>query len=314
MKKVLPLIAILLVFLIGVGVLAYPLISSVINNMSYRSEAREYTRTIERMEKEDLSSLLASAQAYNDNLQRIILTDPFDEASYGLIGENYTEALDIDGNGLIGYVEVPKIDVYLPIYHGTSLDVLSKGAGHLEHTAFPIGGESTHSVISAHSAWPGQTFFDYLETLEIGDAFYIHVLDMVLKYEVDDINVVLPDQTEKLYVVSGEDHVTLLTCTPYALNTHRLLVRGKRVPYEKPEEGDVVIKDSSVYQQGYLYFLGNKLSYTTVALCIGGFVLFVVIVVALIVRVRRNTKKSAAGRAGDTDNAETSSDEKEDGT
>lgn len=290
MKKTLPLIAVLLVFLIGVGILAYPLISSVVNNMAFRNESREYSRTIERMERDDIDELMASAKAYNDSLQRVILTDPFDEASYGLIGENYEESLNVDGNGLIGYVEIPKIDVNLPIYHGTSIEVLSKGAGHLEHTALPIGGKSTHSVISAHSAWPGQTFFDYLENLEIGDEFYIKVLDMVLKYEVDDINVVLPDQTRNLYVVEGEDYLTLLTCTPYSVNTHRLLVRGKRVPYEKPDE-DTVITDSSTFQEGFLYLFGYKLSYTVVAVSIIVFVVFVVTVTILIVRIRKLRSK-----------------------
>ena len=290
MKKTLPLIAVLLVFLIGVGILAYPLISSVVNNMAFRNESREYSRTIERMERDDIDELMESAKAYNDSLQRVILTDPFDEASYGLIGENYEESLNVDGNGLIGYVEIPKIDVNLPIYHGTSIEVLSKGAGHLEHTALPIGGKSTHSVISAHSAWPGQTFFDYLETLEIGDEFYIKVLDMVLKYEVDDINVVLPDQTRNLYVVEGEDYLTLLTCTPYSVNTHRLLVRGKRVPYEKTDE-DTVITDSSTFQEGYLYLFGYKLSYTVVAVSIIVFVVFVVTVTILIVRIRKFRSK-----------------------
>lgn len=297
MKKTLPLIAVLLVFLIGVGILAYPLISSVINNMAFQNESREYTRAIERMERDDIDELMASAKAYNDSLQRIILTDPFDEASYGLIGENYEESLNVDGNGLIGYVEIPKIDVHLPIYHGTSIEVLSKGAGHLEHTALPIGGKSTHSVISAHSAWPGQTFFDYLDTLEIGDEFYIKVLDMVLKYEVDDINVVLPDQTRNLYVVDGEDYLTLLTCTPYSVNTHRLLVRGKRVPYEKPQDADAVITDTSVYHEGYLYIFGYKLSYTVVAVSIIVFVVFVVTVTVLIVRIRKfRSKKKGEGQ------------------
>lgn len=291
MKKTLPLIAVLLVFLIGVGILAYPLISSVVNNMAFRNESREYSRTIERMERDDIDELMASAKAYNDSLQRVILTDPFDEASYGLIGENYEESLNVDGNGLIGYVEIPKIDVNLPIYHGTSIEVLSKGAGHLEHTALPIGGKSTHSVISAHSAWPGQTFFDYLENLEIGDEFYIKVLDMVLKYEVDDINVVLPDQTRNLYVVEGEDYLTLLTCTPYSVNTHRLLVRGKRVPYENPEDADTVITDSSTFQEGFLYLFGYKLSYTVVAVSIIVFVVFVVTVTILIVRIRKFRSK-----------------------
>lgn len=297
MKKTLPLIAVLLVFLVGVGILAYPLISSVVNNMAFRNESREYSRTVEHMERDDIDELMASAEAYNDSLQRVILTDPFDEASYGLIGENYEESLNVDGNGLIGYVEIPKIDVNLPIYHGTSIEVLSKGAGHLEHTALPIGGKSTHSVISAHSAWPGQTFFDYLETLEIGDEFYIKVLDRVLKYEVDDINVVLPDQTRNLYVVEGEDYLTLLTCTPYSVNTHRLLVRGKRVPYEKPEDPDTVITDSSTYQEGYLYLFGYKLSYTVVAVSIIVFVAFVVTATVLIVRIRKfRSKKKGEGQ------------------
>ena len=312
MKKTIPLIFVILIFLIGVGVLAYPLISSSINNMSFRNEAREYTRTMERMENKDIDSLLESAKAYNESLHRVILTDPFDEASYGLIGENYEDSLNVDGKGLIGYVEIPRIDVYLPIYHGTSLEVLSKGAGHLEHTAFPIGGPGTHSVISAHSAWPGQTFFDYLETLEVGDVFYIHVLNMVLKYEVDEINIVLPDETRNLYVVEGEDLVTLLTCTPYSVNTHRLLVRGTRVPYEKPEDGDVAVKEASTYNEGYLYFLGNKMSYTTAALCIGGFVLFIVIVVILIVRVRRHDPSEKAAKTPD-DESEDDPDEKKEG-
>ena len=288
MKKTLPLIAVLLVFLVGVGVLSYPLVSSVINNITTRQESKTITEKIEKMDQPELDELMSQAEAYNESLHRVILTDPFDEASYGLIGENYTESLNVDGKGLIGYIEIPKINVYLPIFHGTSLEVLSKGAGHLEHTAFPIGGKGTHSVISAHSAWPGQTFFDYLDTMEIGDEFYIHVLDQTLKYEVDDINVVLPNDTKNLYVVEGEDYLTLLTCTPYALNTHRLLVRGTRVPYEEEDEyrTDVV-----TVGDGYIYFLGYKLSYVTMAVCVGGFVLFVVIVVVLIVRVRRSHSK-----------------------
>lgn len=291
MKKTLPLIAVLLIFLVGVGVLTYPLLSSMVNNAQARRGGMEYSDNVEKLENEEIDALLAEAQKYNDSLHRVILTDPFDAASYGLIGENYTEALWMDDNGLIGYVEVPKIDVYLPIYHGTSLEVLSMGAGHLEHTSLPIGGESTHSVISAHSAWPGQTFFDYLETLEEGDVFYIHVLNMTLKYQVDQIKVVLPEETKDLYIVDGEDYVTLLTCTPYSVNTHRLLVRGTRVPYTEGEEKQ---NNGIKLEGGYLYFLGLKLSYLTVGLLIGGFLLFVGVVVFLFVRIRRSKKKKEA--------------------
>lgn len=290
MKKILPLIIVLLVFLIGVGVLAYPLVSSMVNNATARQGARDYIQKAEELDNAEVDELLAGAQTYNDSLHRVILTDPFDEASYGLIGENYTETLNMDDRGLIGYVEIPKINVYLPIFHGTSIEVLSMGAGHLEHTSLPIGGESTHSVISAHSAWPDHTFFDYLEELTYGDEFYIHVLNMTLKYEVDEINVVLPDDTKNLYIVDGEDYVTLLTCTPYSVNTHRLLVRGTRVPYTEESTNIDRLQEVS-YGEGSVYFLGYKVSYLTAALSVGGFVLFVGAVVFLIVYLNRRRRR-----------------------
>lgn len=290
MKKTLPLILILIVFLVGVGVLLYPLISSMANNVTARQGAHDYIQKAEELDTTEIDELLAGAQRYNDSLHRVILTDPFDAASYGLIGENYTETLNMDDRGLIAYVEIPKIDVYLPIFHGTSLEVLSMGAGHLENTSLPIGGESTHSVISAHSAWPSQTFFDYLETLDYGDEFYIHVLNKTLKYEVDAINVVLPEDTKDLYIADGEDYVTLLTCTPYSVNTHRLLVRGTRVPYT---EGNTNVDrlQKVTYGEGYLYFLGYKLPYLTVGLFIGGFVLFVMVIALLILLTNRRKKR-----------------------
>lgn len=288
MKKALPLIAVLLIFLVGVGVLVYPLVSSVANNVAARQGAQEYEVSVDQMDETEINKMLEEARKYNEGLHRVILTDPFDESTYALIGGNYTEILNVNGTGLIGYVDIPKINVYLPIFHGTSLEVLSVGAGHLEHTAFPIGGESTHSVISAHTAYPTQTFFDYLTEMKLGDEFYIHVLNQTLKYEVDDINVVLPDDTKNLYIVDGEDHVTLLTCTPYSVNTHRLLVRGTRVPYT-PESGEKTANLN--FSEGAIYFLGYKVSYAVAALVMGGFVLFVAIVVILIIRINRRKKR-----------------------
>ena len=296
MKKSVPLIAVLLVFLIGVGVLAYPLISAVVNNIAARQGADEYEIAVEEMDTTEIEKLRASARAYNDSLHRVILTDPFDEASYGKIGDNYEESLNVDGNGLIGYVEIPKIDVYLPIYHGTSIEVLSRAVGHLEHTSLPIGGASTHCVISAHSAFPTQTFFDYLEDLDYGDVFYLHVLDEVLKYEVDDINVVLPEDTKNLYIVDGEDYVTLLTCTPYSVNTHRLLVRGKRVAYT----ADTAEKTEKLkFENGSIFILGYRVSYLTAGLSILGFVLFVGVVVFLLVRLHRKKQNKSPLDSGD---------------
>ncbi len=290
LKRTLPLVAVLLIFLIGVGVLVYPLISSMVNNVEARKGAHDYIQKAQELDTSEIDAMRAQAQKYNDSLHRIILTDPFDADSYGLIGDNYTETLNMDSRGLIGYVEVPKIDVYLPIFHGTSLEVLSMGAGHLEQTSLPIGGEGSHSVISAHSAWPGQTFFDYLEELEIGDEFYIHVLNDTLKYEVDEINVVLPDDTSNLYIDDTKDYVTLLTCTPYSVNTHRLLVRGERVPYEAPNDNVDRLQTVTI-GEGFVYFLGYKLPYLTVGLSIGGFVLFVGIVVSLMIYVNRRKKR-----------------------
>ncbi len=286
MKRTVLIIIVVLIFLTGLGVLSYPLISSVVNNMAVREGADTYRQEVEQIPDQEIEEQFDEAEKYNESLHRVILTDPFDAKSYGLIGENYTQTFTTSSEGIIGYVEVPKINVYLPIYHGTSLDILSRGAGHLEHSSLPIGGVSTHSVISAHSAFPGETFFDYLTDLEIGDVFYIYVLNRTLKYEVDNIDVVLPDETAGLQIVDGEDYVTLLTCTPYSVNTHRLLVRGKRVEFDpkKEDAGTTTIR----FSEGNLFFLGYKMPYLTVALVIGGFVLFVIAVVVLIVMVRRN--------------------------
>lgn len=305
MKKALPLVAVLLIFLVGVGVLLYPLVSSAVNNIAARQGADEYEVSVEEMDTTEIDRMFASAEAYNESLHRVILTDPFDEASYGLIGEGYTESLNVDGNGLIGYVDIPKIDVYLPIYHGTSIEVLSVGAGHLEHTALPIGGESTHCVISAHSAFPTQTFFDYLEDMEIGDEFYIHVLNRTLKYVVDDINVVLPDDTKDLYIIDGEDHCTLLTCTPYSVNTHRLLVRGTRAPYTTESASRT---EPMKFGEGSVFLLGYRVSYLTAGLVIGGFVLFVGVVVFLMVRLRRSKKNKNTNLEADEKSEQTPDD------
>ena len=291
MKRVLPLILVIVIFLTGVGLLCFPLISSIVNNISARQQADFYVEMTKDADTSEIDAMFDTAQDYNDSLHKVVLTDPFDAASYGKIGEGYTESLDIDGNGLIGYVDIPKINVYLPIYHGTSLDILSKGAGHLEQTSLPIGGEGTHCVISAHSAFPGETFFDYLTDMEIGDEFYIHVLNRTMKYVVDDINVVLPEDVSKLYIDEDKDYVTLLTCTPYSVNTHRLLVRGVRADYreeEHPKRKSLTVDP----EKGSVFFLGYKLSYLQIGLFIGGFLLaFALIIVLFVVLGRKRDSR-----------------------
>ncbi len=294
MKNKLAIIGIILIFAAGLGVLSYPLISSAVNNFAARSQAEEYTKTVKLMPTERQQELLKSAQKYNDSLtQNIIITDPFDKEAYEKIGKDYRAAMDVDGQGLIGYIDIPKINVYLPINHSTSEEVLAHAAGHLQNTSMPIGGESTHAVISAHSAFPGQTFFDYLTDLQEGDEFYVHVLNRVLKYEVDQIKVVLPDNTEDLKIIRGGDYMTLVTCTPYSINTHRLLVRGKRVEYDDSQY--VVTSARPVELSGdHLFFLGYRVPYWAAVLVIVGVVGMTVFFVVFF--VRRSRKKGKAKR------------------
>lgn len=289
MKRKLAIFGIILIFIAGIGTMSYPLVSSVINNIDSRNHVEEYTKTTKQMSSEETLEMFKQAEEYNHSLtNNVIINDPFDEKAYKKIGANYENALNVDGNGLIGYIDIPKINVYLPIYHGTAEDILAKGAGHLQNTSLPIGGESTHSVISAHTAYPGETFFDYLTDMEEGDEFYIHVLDRVLKYEVDSIKVVLPEETDDLRVVKGKDYVTLLTCTPYSVNTHRLLVRGKRVEYDDSKYITTGASAASFGNDG-IFFLGYKVPYWAAALIIVGFVALVVIIV--IIRLKRSKKK-----------------------
>lgn len=289
MKRKLAILGIVLIFIAGIGTMSYPLVSSIINNIDSRNHVEEYTKTTKEMSSEKTLEMFKQAEEYNHSLtNNVIITDPFDKEAYEKIGANYEKTLNVDGNGLIGYIDIPKINVYLPIYHGTTEDILAKGAGHLQNTSLPIGGESTHSVISAHTAYPGETFFDYLTDMEEGDEFYVHVLDRVLKYEVDSIKVVLPEETDDLRVIKGEDHVTLLTCTPYSVNTHRLLVRGKRVEYDDSKYITTGASAASFGDDG-IFFLGYKVPYWAAAMIIVGFIALVVIIV--IIRLKRTKKK-----------------------
>lgn len=295
MKRYLPIIIIAVIFLAGLGILCYPLLSSVINNIGIRNEAKVVYEKAENMSSDEVNALFAEADAYNKSLlNTIILTDPFDEEAYAAVTERYEETFNISDDGLIGFIDIPKINVYLPIYHGTSTEVLSRGAGHLENTAFPIGGVNTHSVISAHTAYPTETFFDYLTDMKEGDEFYVHVLNRVLTYQVDQIKVVLPDNTSDLYVEDGRDLVTLLTCTPYSINTHRLLVRGTRMPDKDPGTLTTVSAGDS-----YLYFLGYKITFAAAAGVIATFLVFVGGVVFLLLRIRKKNGKAAGSKDGD---------------
>ena len=242
MKKKSSKIVIILIFLAGLSLLLYPLVANQWNNHRQKQLIGNYESVVADKEAAgniDYAAEMKKAEAYNDALLPSILPDSFAVADASTeTDSSYEDSLNIAGDGMMGIVEIPKIDIKLPIYHGTSDEVLQKAAGHLEGSSLPIGGENTHAVISAHRGLPSASLFTDLDQLEIGDHFLIHVLDETLCYEVDQILVVDPEDTSALAVEDGEDLMTLLTCTPYGVNTQRLMVRGHRVPYEEQTVAD----------------------------------------------------------------------------
>ncbi len=242
MKKILINLCFGLLFLIGFGILAYPTVSDQWNTYRQSRLISTYEKTIEHMEPEDYTREWEAARSFNQTFEKNNLYgDAFLEGEEDLTKTEYWNVLNMAGDGVMGYLSIPKINIRLSLYHGTGDDVLQTGVGHLNGTKLPIGGESTHSVLAAHRGLPSARLFTDIDQLYRGDRFYIRILDETLAYEVDQIlPMVDKDDTEALeealQIVEGEDHVTLFTCTPYGVNSHRLLVRGVRVPYEGEEE------------------------------------------------------------------------------
>ena len=225
-----------LIFLIGAGILFYPTVSDLWNNYRNQQLISEYTEVVETLESEDFSEIWAEAREYNAQHTVNTILDAFDEEEGDyVLSHPYDQVLNPTGNEIMGYLEIPKINVKLAIYHGIGTEALENGCGHIEGTSLPIGGVGTHSVLSAHRGLPSAKLFTDLDQLEIGDLFYITVLDEKLAYKVDQILTVLPEETEDLAIEEDKDLVTLVTCTPYGVNSHRLLVRGERTEYV-PEE------------------------------------------------------------------------------
>ena len=218
-------------FLIGISVLLYPAFSNYWNSKTQSRAIVNYESVLEYLEPEDYSAIFQAAYDYNDALHAV----EFPLRNYEEV-PGYYDTLKIEGTSIIGYVKINKIGVELPIYHGTSDEVLNRGVGHLEGSSLPVGGESTHSVMSAHRGLPSAKLFTDLDRLEIGDTFQITILDQVLTYQVDRVKVITPREIDDLQIVEGKDYCTLFTCTPYGINTHRLLVRGVRIETitEKP--------------------------------------------------------------------------------
>ena len=226
-KRNLPFI---LVFLLGLGIFSYPMISQKYYEIEANNEVIEFVKKTDEIDKEDIKRRIGLARAYNHTLDQSRLADPFtEEEKAGRV--EYARMLEV--NEMLGHVEIPKIRQDLPIYAGTTDEVLEKGAGHLEGTSLPIGGVSTHAVITAHRGLPNAKLFRNLDDLREGDIFYIHNIEKTLAYKIDKIQVVEPSNFDPVLVVEGHDYATLLTCTPYMINSHRLLVRGHRIDYQQ---------------------------------------------------------------------------------
>ena len=268
MKKKLSNIVIILIFVAGLSLLVYPFVANKWN--SYRQDRliSNYEKIVsQKSDSIDYDAEMKKAKAYNDALAPHILPDSFIKAeNQKSEDKSYASALNLAGDGIMAIVEIPKIDVKLPIYHTTSEEVLSKAAGHLEGSSLPVGGKDTHAVISAHRGLPSATLFTDLDQVKKGDHFLVHVLNKTLCYEVDSIVETEPDDTSALAVQEGKDLVSLLTCTPYGVNTQRLIVTGHRVSYNK----SVVNKEK---KNGFTTLHTNYLLWVIVGLAVtSGFI------------------------------------------
>ena len=256
-----------LMFLIGIllgmislGITLYPLIGNYYSSKNKSTVHTEYTETVETLDDGSIRRMLADAHTYNDSLKpgAFSMEDLFSQAGQIMAAENYNDLLNVRSDGIMGYVEIPKISVYLPIYHGTESEVLDVGVGHLLGSSLPVGGESTHAVLTGHSGMARERMFSDLDQLKVGDVFYLHILDQTLAYEVDQTKIVLPENTDYLGIEKEHDYCTLVTCVPFGVNTHRLLVRGHRVRYSQSTDEPIQNEENnaepvaSTWQRQYI--------------------------------------------------------------
>lgn len=275
----------------ALGITVYPLVGNYYSGKNKSTVLTEYTETVQELEDDSIQEMLAASRTYNESLTSgvISIESVFTQEGQAYAAEDYYELLNVGANGVMGYVEIPKIGVYLPIYHGTDAETLEIGVGHLVGSSLPIGGENTHAILTGHSGMARDKMFSDLDQLKVGDVFYLHVLNDTLAYEVDQTKIVLPDNTQYLGIERGEDFCTLVTCFPFGVNTHRLLARGHRVEYveEVFAEELAVTEDSpaaSTWERQYIK-----------GLAIGGAVV-VVAVIALKTTIFRKRGKHEKSR------------------
>lgn len=270
----------ILMIVVGLGIILFPLISNQVNEIHYQEVIGTYDDTVTQKTEIENDQMLIKAREYNSSLSSTKIVDVFQNPVQTNSSE-YLSILNVDDNGMMGYISIPKIDVRIPIYHGTSSDILQKGVGHLEGSSLPVGGESTHAILSAHRGLPSSRLFTDLDQLKEGDIFYIYVLDEVLAYQVDQVLVTEPSETEALKIVDGKDYITLVTCTPYAVNTHRLLVRGERIEYNKQVE-EQTVEDRSLSTADIILYVSLVIA-----------ILLIVITIIAIVRYKQNKNRQA---------------------
>lgn len=240
MKKHLTTIILIVILMVGLSLLLYPSFSNFWNTRVSSRAVAAYNAAVADLDEDDYDEIFAAAQSYNATLFASGNVRELTESQL----QEYNNLLDVTGTGIMGYIEIPTIGVELPIYHGTDEGVLEIAAGHINWSSLPVGGVSTHSVLSGHRGLPSAKLFTDLDELVEGDTFELHILDQVLTYQVDQILIVLPEDTDALSITEGKDYCTLVTCTPYGINTHRLLVRGHRI--ETTEENQVSVTSDAI--------------------------------------------------------------------
>lgn len=285
MKRILLWITGILLILVSVGLVSYPFVSNYLNGLNSDSAVLQYIGSAKDNSNEENQRLLNEACEYNKSLLgSVVQSDPF--AEYNDADSNYLQMLKLDGTDAMATIEIPSIDVNLPIYHGTSDDVLKKGIGHLSSSSLPVGGKGTHTIITGHTGYSSVKMFSDINKLKKGDIFKINVLGETLCYKVDNIATVLPEDTELLQIDSEKDYATLVTCTPFGINSHRLLVRGVRVSNEETDITEISSKKSgSTWSEEYLYALAWGLGAMLV-------VLFIFFTARKIIRVIRKRKSN----------------------
>ena len=285
MKKYLPIIIIVLLFLGGAGLVLYPVVSSWYMGRHQGQVIADYDAEAAKLSQAQMEEELEKARRYNESLLgNVVLTDLFNAEGLEEQNTEYEDLLNIGGDGVMGSVEIPGQNIYLPIYHGTDSVSLEKGAGHLQNSSLPVGGKGIHAVISGHTALPTAELFTDLDQVEKGDVFYIHILKETLAYRVYDIETVLPEQVESLGIVQGRDLVTLVTCTPYGINSHRLLIHAERTVYDGEQGDQAAAMQKSLWQ----WLLSQK-----TFLLSAGLILIVLLygIIRFIRRIRKNSRR-----------------------